>query len=138
MPPGRPTPMGILPAPAAKQRLFEIRLGAYAHDPISPERGSVDINGEFLIDPFLRDRSTLWGALVPRLHVGTTGNFTNKTSQAYAGFTWTYDITPQIFIEGGLGGAVHNGKVSLPRPAWLQRDGAATGAFTNRARLATG
>ena len=37
-------------------------------------------------------------------------NFNGRTSFAYAGLTWTVDVTPSVFVEGSLGGAVHNGK----------------------------
>jgi hypothetical protein len=85
---------------------FELRLGAFAHDSLSPERGSADINGEILFAPF--DRANNW--LIPRLHVGSTLNTAGKTSIAYAGFTWTYDISKNIFIEGAFGGALNNGR----------------------------
>jgi lipid A 3-O-deacylase len=121
-------PYGALPAPAiSPARIFELRLGVYAHDPVSPEKGSVDFNGEFLIDAFPRDRSTVLGALVPRLHVGGTGNTNGKTSQGYAGLTWTYDITPKIFVEAGFGGAVHNGKTAMLPPVGFNAMGCGWG-----------
>ena len=62
-------PYGALSPPAmAQPRMFELRLGVYAHDPVSPEKGSADFNGEVLFDAFPSDRSSLWGALVPRFH----------------------------------------------------------------------
>ena len=92
---------------------FELRLGTFAHDSLSPERGSADINGEILFAPF--DRTNNW--LIPRLHVGTTVNTAGKTSIAYAGFTWTFDVTRKVFIEGAFGGAVNNGKTGpVPVP----------------------
>lgn len=109
-------PYGTLSAPAAAPRIFEFRLGAFVHDPVSPEKGSADANGEFLVDVFRRDRGTFWGALTPRVHVGVTGNFAGKTSQVYGGFTWTFDLTQRVFIEAGLGGAAHNGKTALLPP----------------------
>ncbi len=46
---------------------------------------------------------------VPRPHLGGSVNFDGKTSYAYAGLTWSLDITSQFFVEGSVGGAVHNG-----------------------------
>ena len=46
---------------------------------------------------------------VPRPHVGGALNFDTKTSYAYAGLTWAVDLTPRVFIEGSLSGAIHNG-----------------------------
>ena len=51
-----------------------------------------------------------WDFLLPRPSIGATVNFAGKTSQAYAGLTWTYDITRSIFVEGSFGGSVNNGK----------------------------
>ena len=96
---------GLAPMPRT-----EIRVGGYIHDPLSPERGHVDINGEFLFD--------LWGAqaLVPRLHVGATLDTGHKTSNLYAGFTWTLDVTSAVFLEAALGGAINDGKTGAFAP----------------------
>lgn len=88
---------------------FELRLGTFVHDSLSPERGSADINGEILFAPFARDAGGAAHWLIPRLHVGSTVNTAGKTSIAYAGFTWTFDVTQKIFIEGAFGGALNNG-----------------------------
>lgn len=98
------------PVPAPYPFVSEVRLGAFAHDPWSPEKGSVDINGEILFGKAFRFQDPFWNVFVPRVHVGGTGNFDGKTSHAYAGLTWTFDITSAIFIEGSFGGTVHNGK----------------------------
>jgi len=92
----------------------EARLGVFAHDPFSPERGSADVNGEILFAPFGWDRVSAWGWLKPRVHVGATGNFSSRTSGLYTGFTWTIDVTPSWFVEAALGGAVHSGETGAP------------------------
>jgi hypothetical protein len=92
--------------------LSEIRAGGFVHDPLSPEKGTVDFNGELL---FGKRAFTGWDALVPRFHVGSTINFAGKTSHVYAGATWTYDVTSAIFLEATFGGAANNG-VRLPTP----------------------
>jgi hypothetical protein len=53
---------------------------------------------------------------VPRPHIGGSLNFDDKTSFAYAGLTWTVDITPRFFIEGSFGGAIHNGSTGRVVP----------------------
>jgi lipid A 3-O-deacylase len=88
---------------------FELRLGTFVHDSLSPERGSADVNGEILYDPFRRDPGSSTNRLIPRLHLGSTINTAGKTSIAYAGFTWTFDVSQKIFIEGAFGGALNNG-----------------------------
>jgi lipid A 3-O-deacylase len=111
-------PYGTLQSPAARYRPFELRLGVYAHDPVSPEKGTADLNGEVLFDAFgPRDRSRFGGVLVPRLHAGATINMGGRTSQGYAGLTWTWDVTPRVFLEAGFGGAFHNGNTQLIAPA---------------------
>jgi len=94
---------------------YELRGGVFAHDPFSPEKGSADINAEFLARlPF--DASGTWSFLIPRVHVGAMLNTAGRTSHAYAGFSWTYDVTRQIFVEASFGGAIHNGYTGdLPR-----------------------
>jgi len=88
---------------------WEIRGGVFAHDTVSPESGSVDLNAEIL-SPKLFSVAPQWQVFVPRAHVGTTVNTVGDTSHAYAGLTWSYDVTKSLFVEASFGGAVHNGK----------------------------
>lgn len=89
---------------------WELRLGAFAHDPASPERGSADLNAEFLTPKLFRLENSFANIFVPRAHVGTTLNFGGRTSHAFAGLSWTVDLTDAVFVEVSMGGAVHNGK----------------------------
>jgi hypothetical protein len=104
--------------PGASWRLFdEARLGVFAHDPDSPEGGSADINGEILSSRLpLIDPSSNWAWLSPRLHLGGTVNTVGDTSHAYAGLTWTADVTQRFFLEGSFGGAIHNGDTGPDAP----------------------
>jgi hypothetical protein len=86
----------------------ELRLGIFAHDPGSPESGSVDVNGEVLA-PIPVPVAAEWQPWVPRLQAGVTGNTAGRTSSAYAGLAWTIDIAPRVFIEASFGGALNNG-----------------------------
>lgn len=54
--------------------------------------------------------------LTPRIHIGGTYNTAdNGTSFIYAGWTYHYDFTDQIFAEASFGGAWNNGsKTSKP------------------------
>ncbi|MBW0002854.1 MAG: acyloxyacyl hydrolase [Hyphomicrobiales bacterium] len=102
-----------IPAPQSQSQFFflsEVRLGTFAHDPTSPEQGSADLNGEILFAKPFSLPGSAWDFLLPRPSIGATINFAGKTSQAYAGLTWTYDITKAIFVEGSFGGSVNNGK----------------------------
>jgi lipid A 3-O-deacylase len=111
-----PAPTSAPVHKAAFGFLSEARLGVFAHDPWSPESGSVDINGELLsVKPFAL--GTGWDVAVPRLHLGASVNTQGKTSNVYAGFTWSLDLTTALFIEASLGGAVNNGATGTYVPA---------------------
>jgi len=96
-------------ASSAASPVSEVRLGAFEHDAMSPERGSVDLSGEVLFDKPWTSKDPLWNALLPRPDIGGTANFAGKTSEAYAGVAWDYDVTDRIFAEGAFGGSVNNG-----------------------------
>lgn len=93
----------------APSALSELRLGAFAHDPWSRERGSVDVNGEFVLKKVFRAPDPKLDFFVPRFHVGGSLNTAGRTSNAYAGLTWTLDLTRDVFVEFAFGGAVNNG-----------------------------
>jgi lipid A 3-O-deacylase len=88
----------------------EVRVGGTAHDPWSPEKGSANLTGEILFAKPFTPADLFTSYFVPRPHIGGSLNFDGRTSFAYAGLTWTVDITPRFFIEGSFGGAVHNGE----------------------------
>lgn len=102
-----PGSMGAYPASGSP--VSEVRVGALAHDPLSPERGSADLSGEVLFAKPFTSPDPLWNALLPRPDIGFTANFAGKTSEAYAGVAWDYDITDHIFGEAGFGGSVNDG-----------------------------
>jgi lipid A 3-O-deacylase len=91
---------------------WELRLGASAHDISGPEEGSVGVRGEVLSPRLLPVADPVASLFVPRVHLGGSVNTAGDTSFAYAGLTWTFDITPRVFVEGSLGGAVHDGNTS--------------------------
>jgi hypothetical protein len=96
--------------------ISEIRIGGTALDPTSPESGSGSLTGEILsVRPFMASDPTM-NLFIPRLHVGGSLNLDGKTSFGYAGLTWTFDITPAVFIEGSFGGAVHDGETDPIEP----------------------
>jgi lipid A 3-O-deacylase len=93
--------------------LDEIRLGAFAHDPWSPESGSADLNVELLFAKPWGTGADWW---LPRPHVGATINFEGRTSTAYAGATWQYNVTDWAFLEATFGGSVNNGNTDASDP----------------------
>ncbi|MCB5177691.1 MULTISPECIES: acyloxyacyl hydrolase [Microvirga] len=99
--------------------LSEFRFGFSAQDPWGPEGdgGSANLTGEILFAKPFTASDLFTSYFIPRPHVGGSLNFDGRTSFAYAGLSWTVDITPNLFVEGSLGGAIHNGK---DRPSHLQ------------------
>jgi opacity protein-like surface antigen len=100
-------PPAPLPPVQSDPFVDELRLGVYAHDPWSPESGSADLNVEVLFAKPWGTDAEWW---LPRPHVGATINFSGKTSIAYAGVTWQYDVTDWAFLEVAFGGSVNNGE----------------------------
>jgi hypothetical protein len=110
-----------LPPPANPQvssayPLSEVRAGGLVHDPLSPERGSVDISAEALFVKPFTSPDPLWNALLPRPDIGGTLNVAGKTSEAYAGAAWDYDVTSRLFAEGTFGGSVNDAHTGLHVP----------------------
>jgi len=118
-------------APAAAQpRIFdEMKLGVLDHD-ISifghhkESGGDVNLELLFTSPDFLR----ILGS--PRPHIGTDVNSDGNTSQFYAGLTWGLTLLPGVFaktdalyVEGSLGGAIHNGEADGPSNANEKRLG---------------
>jgi lipid A 3-O-deacylase len=106
--------------PALAQSMWEpeLRGGLFGHSVDEPgPSGSFinatriqDANVELLFSPDWANAFMI-GELRP--HVGATLNFGGLESMAYAGLSWTIPVldTP-AFIEGSLGGAIHNGTLS--------------------------
>jgi len=86
--------------------LNELRLGVFAHDPLSPERaGGVDLNAEVLFDKPWGEDAAWWA---PRPHLGATVNFEGRTSTVYGGATWQFDLTRSLFAEASFGASLNN------------------------------
>src|SRR5215469_2325208 len=108
------TSSGFAPA-AAQSRIFdEMKVGVLDHDigiggHHKESGGDVNLELLFTSPNFLR----ILGS--PRPHIGTDVNSDGNTSQFYVGFTWGLTLIPRVFdkadgiyIEGSLGGAIHN------------------------------
>jgi hypothetical protein len=89
---------------------WDVRLGGSAQDTTSRERGIANFTGEVLSPQVLAVQSRIASAFVPRFHIGSSTNFGRATSFAYAGLTWTLNVTKAVFVEGSIGGAVNDGK----------------------------
>lgn len=111
----------LAPAGAAAQTQFvdEVKVGVLAHDVgflgDHIEKGA-DVNLEVLFP------SPYWLGVIgaPRPMIGGDINTAGATSDGYFGLTWgarlmdLLGIAPGVFVDGGLGGAVHNGFQNEP------------------------
>lgn len=103
------------PATDAPLPAWEARLGVAAANPGGREGGLLNFNGEVVTPRVLTLNDRIASAFVPRFHIGSSINF-NGTRYAYAGATWTVDITKTIFVEGSLGAALNDGKTGSVIP----------------------
>jgi len=99
--------------------LSEFRFGFSAQDPWGPERGPVAVAGEVLLAKPFTVADLFASYFIPRPHFGGSLAVDSRTSYAYAGLTWSVDLTARIFVEGALGGAVQDGKTD-PRFAYRE------------------
>jgi lipid A 3-O-deacylase len=101
-------------APSQPNILSEFRFGLSAQDPWG--RGgrdsSANLTGEILFAKPFTASDLFTSYFIPRPHVGGSLNFDDRTSFAYAGLSWTIDVTPNVFVEGSFGGAILNDKES--------------------------
>ena len=104
-----PPPLAFAPPLQPMSFVSELRIGASAQDPWSPERGSGNVTGEVLLRKPAAAANLFESYFVPRPHLGASLNTGGRTSFAYAGLTWSADLTPVLFLETSLGGAVHDG-----------------------------
>lgn len=136
--------LALLFAPAAKgNELYqsprepsffsEVRAGVLYHEDSRLRRllfnqnkpredGIIDINAEvfFSRPQWQFDNRFVNFLLTPRPRIGTSINTGSGTSQVSAGFAWDYYITKDIFLEGTLDIAFHNGHTG-PIPNFAQR-----------------
>lgn len=100
----------LLASPVAA---LELRLGAMGHDVGvfgGEKEDGADVNAEVLWD----SPAFLAAIGAPRPHAGLSVNLGGDTSQAYLGLTWEWRPHGGWFIEGSLGGAIHDGELSDP------------------------
>jgi lipid A 3-O-deacylase len=92
-------------APEPPSLLSEFRFGFSAQDPWGPERGSGAVAGEVLFAKPFTSADLFASYFIPRPHLGGSIGV-DSGSYAYAGVTWSVDLSTRVFVEGSLGGAV--------------------------------
>ena len=103
--------------PPRNQPAVRIPLRLFGTGPLG-RRGSnsANLTGEILFAKPFTTSDLFTSYFIPRPHVGGSLNFDGQTSFAYAGLSWTVDVTPSLFVEGSIGGAFHDGSTSDDRP----------------------
>lgn len=119
--------LGYAPATEAPTPAWEARLGVGAANPGGRESGLLNFGGELLTPRIATLNDRFANAFVPRFHLGSSLNV-NGTQYAYAGATWTIDISQAFFVEASLGAAVNNGKTGAVVPENRLNLGCNTGA----------
>lgn len=95
---------------------WEARLGLGATNPAGGrESGLMNFSGEILTPRAFALSDRIASAFVPRFHIGTTATV-NGTNYAYAGATWTFDVSQSVFVEASVGAAINDGKTGLLVP----------------------
>jgi len=119
--------LGYAPATEAPAPAWEARFGLGAANPGGRESGLLNFGGEILTPRVATLNDRFADAFVPRFHLGSSLNV-NGTQYAYAGATWTFDVSQSIFLEASLGAAVNNGKTGFVVPENRLNVGCNTGA----------
>lgn len=107
--------LGYAPATEAPAPAWEARFGLGTANPGGRESGLLNVGGELLTPRIASLNDRLANAFVPRFHLGSSLNV-NGTQYAYAGATWTFDVSQSVFLEASLGAAVNNGKTGFVVP----------------------
>lgn len=94
----------------------EIRLGGFLHGVDGAEKGSYDINPEFVFPRLPLFQAQWWNVFVPRPHVGVLANLEGRTSSFYAGALWSFPLPFRTFFELFVDGSIHNGVQNNPLP----------------------
>lgn len=108
----QPLPAGVSSyAPAAETPFpsWEARIGAAPANPGGRESGLLNFSGEIVTPRAITLNDRIASTFMPRFHLGSSINF-NGTRYAYAGATWTADLTSTVFVEASFGAALNDGK----------------------------
>jgi lipid A 3-O-deacylase len=112
-----PPPPAAAPAPPLTRPAFdlidpyriEVRFGGFLHGVGGNEKGTYDLNPEFVFPRLPLFQTQWWNVFVPRPHIGGMVNLEGRTSAFYAGALWTFPLPYRTFFELFVDGAIHNG-----------------------------
>ena len=121
-PPAAAPPPYVAPPPIPPAAYFydpyriEIRLGGFLHGVGGAEKGTYDLNPEFVFPRIPLFQNQWWNVFVPRPHVGVLANLEGRTSTFYAGGLWSFPLPFRTFFEIFADGSIHNGVEHNPVP----------------------
>lgn len=98
------------PAPA-----WEARVGAGFANPGGRESGLANIAADIFSPRILPPSDRIAAAFIPRFNLGSSLNL-NGTRYAYAGATWSFDVSKEVFVEASLAAALNDGKTGFIVP----------------------
>jgi lipid A 3-O-deacylase len=101
-------------AVAAETIFDELRFGAgTSFSAGNSHESGIFPSATIFFDPLSSGTAATWQQTIlePRIYLGASVGTGDGVDQVYGGFSWTADITNRLFIELGLGGTVHNGKL---------------------------
>lgn len=102
---------------AGAARAGEVFLGAYAHDVDDGisygkfEDGAQIVGG---VRTTALDELKFLGR--PRVHLLAGVNTSGGTNYAAAGLAWRFHLSERVYVQPGIGLAIHDGRVNLPSP----------------------
>lgn len=102
---------------ASAARAGEVFLGAYAHDVDDGisygkfEDGAQIVGG---VRTTALDELRFLGR--PRVHLLAGVNTSGGTNYAAAGLAWRFNLSERVYVQPGIGLAIHDGRVNLPSP----------------------
>ena len=95
----------------------EAFLGAYAHDVDDGiSYGKFETGTQIVVGARTTALDELAFLGKPRVHLLVGINTAGETSYAATGLAWRFDLGDRLYIQPGIGVAVHNGRVNLPSP----------------------
>lgn len=119
--------LGYAPASESPSSAWEARFGAGAANPGGRDSGLLNYGAELVTPRIATLSDRIANAFMPRFHLGSSLNL-NGTKYAYAGATWTIDLSQTVFVEASLGAALNNGKTGGVVPQNRLNLGCNTGA----------
>lgn len=114
----QPLPSGVssyAPAATPAAPSWETRIGGGFASVGGRENGLFNLGAEVLSPRIIPLQDRIASTFIPRFNLGSSVNL-NGTRYAYAGATWTFDVSRDVFVEASLAAALNDGKTGAIVP----------------------